>query len=132
MAEKLEQLTTSSKAVSSKLPPSDYSSKFSTAAPSAKQPEGQNSKARFMQSKVKLLSEIMKTELLEDKDFEEIKQVLYSLYPICFSNVLTFHFIIYNRYGMNTSKTKLQCQECSPKQFMMNFTHEQCNILQSV
>ncbi|XP_045033027.1 ATP synthase mitochondrial F1 complex assembly factor 1 isoform X1 [Daphnia magna] len=91
LAEKLEQLTTSSKAVSSKLPPSDYSSKFSTAAPSAKQPEGQNSKARFMQSKVKLLSEIMKTELLEDKDFEEIKQIWHEYFKnkITVSGVLT-------------------------------------------
>lgn len=62
------------------MPPNDHITKFSAAAPGPKQSEGQNSKARFMQSKVKLLSEIMKTELLEDKSFEEIKQVLHHVF----------------------------------------------------
>jgi hypothetical protein len=75
LAEKLEQLT-SSKTVTSKTPVSEVSSKFSAAAPCPKKPEAQDSKARFMHSKTKELNSIMKTELLEDKNFEEIKQVL--------------------------------------------------------
>lgn len=78
LAEKLEQLTTGSKAVPSKTQTSTGSSGFSTASPYSKKSdiqEQQDSKGRFMQSKTKLLSGIMKTELLADKSFEEIQQI---------------------------------------------------------
>ena len=81
LAEKLEQLTTGSKTVPSKIPSIDGGSGFSTASPCSKksevqnQPVEQDSKGRFMQSKTKLLSALMKTELLADKSFEQIKQV---------------------------------------------------------
>nr|CAH0113383.1 unnamed protein product [Daphnia galeata] len=90
LAEKLEQLT-GSKTASSKTPAIDVSSKFSVAAPCPKKPDAQGSKGKFMHSKTKKLNSVMKTELMEDKNFEEIKQIWHEYFKdkITVSGVLT-------------------------------------------
>lgn len=71
LAEKLDKLTTGNRSMSKA-----YSSGFSTASPFKKpEDQGEGSRGRFMQSQTKKLDVIMKTELLDDKNFDEIKQV---------------------------------------------------------
>ena len=84
----------------------DVSSKFSVAAPCPKKPDAQGSKGKFMHSKTKKLNSVMKTELMKDKNFEEIKKVL----PFLWIYFMLKFNSSYFRYGMNTSKIKLQCQ----------------------
>lgn len=75
LAEKLDKLTTGSKNVSSTTPAAS-SSGFSTASSFKKADgQGEGSRGKFMQSQTKKLEAIMKTELLKDKNFDEIKQV---------------------------------------------------------
>lgn len=123
LAERLDQLTASSTA---KKEP--CSSNFSTVSSAKKTEKNVESQAAFMQSKTKRLDDIMKTELLADKNSEEITQVtiLYGTYNQLASIAFVWDF----RFGTSILRTKSLCLEFFPNQSLISFMQEQCNFLQ--